>query len=53
MEGKQGINVADVMNTWIRQTGHPVIDVRKINSNSISVSQRHFLMDPTKTNTSK
>jgi aminopeptidase N len=36
----------DVMNTWTRQMGHPVITVRKLNDRSVSLTQNHFLLDP-------
>jgi aminopeptidase N len=41
-----GIKLRDVMNTWTRQMGHPVITVKKVSPTSYSLSQNHFLLDP-------
>ena len=34
------------MDTWTRQMGHPVITVKKLSSNTVSLTQNHFLLDP-------
>jgi hypothetical protein len=34
------------MNTWTRQMGHPVITIQKVNANTINITQKHFLLDP-------
>ncbi|XP_032666261.1 glutamyl aminopeptidase isoform X1 [Odontomachus brunneus] len=39
------INVTDIMNTWTRQKGFPVINVRK-SGNSYVLTQKRFLADP-------
>lgn len=39
------INVTDIMNTWTRQKGFPVINVRKY-ENSFILTQKRFLADP-------
>lgn len=39
------INVADIMNTWTRQEGFPVINVGK-SGNSFVLTQKRFLADP-------
>lgn len=39
-----GINVGDVMDTWTRQMGLPVVNVRK-NSDSWVLTQERFLSD--------
>ncbi|CAH1780259.1 unnamed protein product [Owenia fusiformis] len=36
------VNFTDIMNTWIRQMGYPVIDVTKHN-NGVTLTQKHFL----------
>lgn len=39
------INVTDIMNTWTRQKGFPVINIRK-SGNSYVLTQKRFLADP-------
>ena len=41
-----GLNFTDVMNTWTLQMGHPLITIERINENSIRISQKQFLTDP-------
>jgi aminopeptidase N len=41
------LNLTDVMNTWTKQMGHPVITINRINSTSIQIRQKQFLLDPT------
>ena len=35
------------MNTWTRQMGHPVVTIKKLNDTALSLTQNHFLLDPT------
>ena len=47
-EGKlNGINLTTAMYTWTKQMGHPVITIKQLNSTAFSISQKHFLFDPT------
>jgi len=47
-EGKlNGINLTTAMFTWTKQMGHPVITIKQLNSSAFSISQKHFLFDPT------
>lgn len=39
------INVPEIMDTWTRQMGFPVINVKRI-ENSWTLSQERFLADP-------
>jgi hypothetical protein len=34
------------MNTWTLQMGHPLITIEIVNENSIKISQKQFLIDP-------
>ncbi len=34
------------MNTWMKQMGHPVVTIKRINNQAISLSQNQFLLDP-------
>lgn len=40
-----GLPVADVMDTWTKQMGYPVLDL-SISETSANLSQKHFLLDP-------
>ena len=40
-------NLTNIMNTWTRQMGHPVVTIKKLDVNTISLTQNHFLLDPT------
>ena len=40
-------NLTNIMNTWTRQMGHPVVSIEKINATTIRLTQKHFLLDPT------
>jgi aminopeptidase N len=40
------LTLADVMNTWTRQMGHPLITIEKIDNNNIRIRQKQFLLDP-------
>jgi aminopeptidase N len=39
------LRLSNVMNTWTKQMGHPLVKVRLLNQTHISVSQSHFLLD--------
>ena len=46
-EGKLiGYNLTQIMNTWTRQMGHPLITIKQLNNSAFSISQKHFLLDP-------
>jgi aminopeptidase N len=34
------------MTTWTKQMGHPVVTVQILNETTISLTQTHFLLDP-------
>ena len=34
------------MKTWTKQMGHPVVTIKRIDSQTISLTQNHFLLDP-------
>lgn len=40
-----GLPVADVMDTWTKQMGYPVLDL-SISETSANLSQKRFLLDP-------
>ncbi|CAH1790172.1 unnamed protein product [Owenia fusiformis] len=46
-EGKN-IDVGDIMNTWVRQMGYPVVTVSR-NGTSAEATQKHYLLDPSQT----
>ena len=39
-------SISDIMHTWTRQMGHPVIYIQNIDNRRISIKQSHFLLDP-------
>lgn len=46
-DSNHSMDVGDIMNTWIRQMGYPVVNVaidrtRKV----LTLTQKHFLLDP-------
>jgi hypothetical protein len=38
--------LSDIMNSWTKQSGYPLITVERIDSYNIKVSQKQFLLDP-------
>ncbi len=40
------LNLTDIMNSWTKQMGHPVVTVEKIDNNNIRITQKQFLLDP-------
>jgi aminopeptidase N len=47
-EGKLlNVNLSQMMPTWTRQKGHPVIHIKVLNSTHISVKQHRFVFDST------
>ena len=45
-DGKlENLNLTNIMNTWTRQMGHPVVTIQKVNSTTINITQKHFLLD--------
>jgi aminopeptidase N len=47
LSAASGKDVAAFMNPWLEQSGFPVVSVRQ-QGNELTVSQQHFLLDPTK-----
>ena len=45
----RGMNLTEIMNTWTKQMGHPLVNLRSINSSHIAVSQKHFLLNKNST----
>ena len=46
-EGKLiGLRLDDIMRTWTKQMGHPVVTIRRVDSQTIVLTQNHFLLDP-------
>ena len=41
----KGINLTNVMNTWTKQMGHPLINLKSLNRTHIAIKQSHFLLD--------
>ncbi|CAF0852077.1 unnamed protein product [Brachionus calyciflorus] len=39
------VNFTDAMVTWTKQKGHPVVQIKKINSSHLSISQNRFILD--------
>lgn len=39
-------DISAIVNTWIRQKGIPVVNVKKINENSFELTQKRFFTDP-------
>uniref|UniRef100_A0A1I8IA71 Aminopeptidase n=1 Tax=Macrostomum lignano TaxID=282301 RepID=A0A1I8IA71_9PLAT len=44
-DGRTGLDVAEVMDRWIKQMGHPVLTCSR-EAGSIRLEQSHFLSDP-------
>ena len=40
------LNFTEIMYTWTRQMGHPLITIERIDNNNIRISQKQFLFDP-------
>ncbi|CAF0929907.1 unnamed protein product, partial [Brachionus calyciflorus] len=40
------VNLTSVLNTWTKQMGYPLVTVKLLNKTHISLSQEHFLYDP-------
>ena len=48
LEEASGLPVTDIMNTWIKQTGYPVLDVNNIQDSGntiVNIQQNRFLYD--------
>ena len=39
-------DLAKIMTTWTKQMGHPVVTVQILNETTITLTQNHFLLDP-------
>lgn len=39
------LNLTDVMNTWTKQMGHPVINIKLV-QDRVQITQKQFLLDP-------
>ena len=47
--GTIGLNVADIVSTWILQMGYPVVTIHYDNSSGdVNLAQEHYLLDPSK-----
>ena len=42
----KNLNLNQIMSTWMKQMGHPVVTIKRIDSKTISLTQNHFLLDP-------
>jgi aminopeptidase N len=42
----KNLNLNLMMNTWMKQMGHPLITVENIDNKTISLTQKQFLIDP-------
>ena len=40
------LNLNEIMNTWMKQMGYPVVTIKMINDSTLSLTQNHFLIDP-------
>ncbi|XP_066990177.1 glutamyl aminopeptidase-like [Macrobrachium rosenbergii] len=45
-DGQEKRSVGDIMDTWTRQMGYPVVSVSQSGSDSFSLKQSRFLQDP-------
>ncbi|XP_068236621.1 glutamyl aminopeptidase-like [Palaemon carinicauda] len=45
-DGKEERDVGDIMDTWTRQMGYPVVSVSQLAPDSFSLKQSRFLQDP-------
>jgi aminopeptidase N len=41
------LSLNQIMNTWMKQMGHPVVTITRVDDRTITLSQNHFLLDPT------
>lgn len=41
------VNISNVMTTWTKQKGHPVVTIRSINSTHVAIRQNRFIFDST------
>uniref|UniRef100_A0A1L8DPI2 Aminopeptidase n=1 Tax=Nyssomyia neivai TaxID=330878 RepID=A0A1L8DPI2_9DIPT len=41
-----GINVTEIMSTWIHQKGYPVVTVKKLSATTYELTQERFLINP-------
>ncbi len=41
-----GANLSTIMYSWTRQFGHPVVNIKRLNSTHFSVSQSPFSIGP-------
>ncbi|KAF2350322.1 Peptidase M1 membrane alanine aminopeptidase N-terminal, partial [Trinorchestia longiramus] len=46
LEKHTSLNISRIMDTWTRQMGYPVLNVRKISPTLLEVTQGRFLQDP-------
>ena len=46
------IDVSEIMNTWVRQMGYPLVTM-ETKGNQVKVTQQRFLKDPEQTDTQK
>ena len=48
LEGVSDVNVSQVMDTWTRQMGFPVVTVEQVKEGVFRLRQSRFLLDPSK-----
>ena len=37
------------MNTWMKQMGYPVVTIKRVDDQTVNITQKQFLIDPTST----
>ena len=42
----KNLNLNLIMNTWMKQMGHPLITIENVDNKAISITQKQFLIDP-------
>ena len=40
------VDLSDIMNSWTRQMGYPLITIERVDANNIKISQKLFQLDP-------
>lgn len=40
------LNLEEIMSTWTKQMGYPLITIERNNQTSIKITQKQFLLDP-------
>lgn len=42
------VNLTEIMISWTKQKGHPVINIKRISSTQIQITQNRFVLDTTR-----